>query len=155
MLETPADTPWIWIGLTLASAVMLGVVMGIPNAAPNADRVATAVENVAASEHPGGATVELRAAEIRIAPTALELRGSGGRSHAPIRYGPVTPVHPDSTLARVLEGHAPERLYQSPTSFSEALAAAQADSPTWQPTGEQLQIRQVQYGEVNGVLIGA
>lgn len=155
MFETPADTPWIWIGLTLATTVMFGVVVGVPTAAPNAERVATEIENVAASDHPGEASVEIRAEEVRLTPERIDLRGPGGRAHASIRYGPVTPVPPESILARVLDGKPPEQIYRSPWSFRLALETARHRAHRWQPAGNELQIRTVQFGEVNGVLVGA
>lgn len=155
MFGLPAETTWIWVGLTLASAVLLGVVLGVPTAPPNADRAATAIEDVAVSEYGGEATLELRAREIRLGPDRIGLRGPGGRAHAPIRFGPVTPVPPDSALARVLEGHAPAAVFERPSAFREAMAEAQSRTPSWRMAGEGLLIRQVHYGEVNGVLVGA
>ena len=155
MFDTPADTPWIWIGLTIATTVMFGVVVGLPAAAPNAERAATAIENVAASDHPGEASVQLRAEEIRLLPERIALRGPGGRAQASIRYGPVTPVPPESILARVLQGQSPERIYRSPSSFRLALETARQRTHRWRPAGNNLRIRYVQFGEVNGVLVGA
>ncbi len=155
MMETPADTPWLWVGLTLATAVMFGVVMGVGPAAPDAQRAATAIDDVATSEHPAAGSVPLRASEVRLTPDRIGLRGPGGQAHATIQYGPVTPVEPDSALDRVLDGHAPERVFRRPETYRAALAAAQERTPFWQRAGEELRIRQVHYGEVNSVLVGA
>lgn len=155
MIDTPADTPWIWLGLTLATAVMLGVVLGVGPVAPDAQRAATSIENVATSEYPGAATVPLRATSVRLAPDRIGLRGPGGQAHATIRYGPVTPVQPNSALDRVLDGHHPERVFGRPGAYRAALEAAQERTPSWERAGEELRVRQVQYGEVNSVLVGA
>ncbi|MFW6004001.1 MAG: DUF7283 family protein [Halodesulfurarchaeum sp.] len=155
MFGLPAETTWVWVGLTLASAAMLTVVIGVPTAAPNAERVATAIEDVAVSEHGGEATLELRADEIRLGPDRIGLRGSGGSAHADIRYGPIIPVPPDSKLERVLEGQPPETVFVRPATFRQAATRAQLETPEWRAAGDRLTIKQVHYGEVNGVLVGA
>jgi hypothetical protein len=154
MFGPPAETTWLWVGLTLASAVMLAVVLGVPTAAPNADRAATAIEDVAVSEHGGEATVELRARSVRLGPERIGLRGPGGTAHAPIRHGPVTPVPPGSPLQGVIDGYPPSAVFGSPFEFSAAMTRARARTPTWRSAGDRLTITHVHYGEVNGVLVG-
>ena len=155
MFDVPADTPWLWVGLTLASALMFGVVLGVPTAAPNAERVASTVDEVAATEGGAAGSVSLRAREIRLGPDRIGLRAPGGRAHASFRYGPVTPVRPGSQLAQVLEGRSVREVFSSPSTFRWALRQAGDRTPRWRSAGARLRIKHVRYGEVNGVLVGA
>lgn len=154
MFGLPAETTWVWVGLALGSAVMLGIVLGIPTAPPDADRAATAIEDVAVSEYGGEATVDIRAEAVRLEPDRIGLKGPGGRSHKPIRYGPITPVAPNSSLAYVLEGHSPKSVFVNPGRFGAAMVRARERPPEWREVGDTLRIKHVQYGEVNGVLVG-
>lgn len=155
MFGLPAETTWVWVGLTLASAAMLAVVLGVPTAAPSAERAATAIEDVAVSGHGGEATLELRADDIRLGPDRIGLRSDGGSAFADIRYGTVIPVPPDSKLERVLEGQPPETVFVRPATFRRAATSARLETPEWRAAGDRLTIKQVQYGEVSGVLVGA
>jgi len=153
MFGPPADTPWLWVGLTLGSAVMLSVVLGVPTAAPQADRVATTIDEVAVSDG-GQAEIELRAEAVRIGQESIGLRGPGGRSHASFKYGPVTPVVQGTKLAAVLAGQPPETVFETPGEFKRALYWADRRRPDWQPAGATVRVKQVHYEEVNGVLVG-
>lgn len=155
MFDVPADTPWIWVGLTLASALMLGVVVGLPTAAPNAERVASTIDDVAATDGGGTATMSLRATAIRFGPDRVGLRAPGGRTHAAIQYGPVTPVEPGTPLAKVLDGRSARSVFSRPGAFRWALRQARADTPKWRSAGDRLRVKHAHYGEVNGVLVGA
>ena len=155
MFGPPADTPWLWVGLTLGSAVMLGVVLGIPTAAPQADRVANTIDDVAVSSAGGQAEIPIRANAVRIGQERIALRGPGGRAHASIEYGPVTPVGGETKLTAVLAGHPPETVYESPEAFKRALYWADRRRPDWQPAGDTVRVKQVEYEGVNGVLVGA
>lgn len=155
MFDVPADTPWIWLGLTIASALMLGVVVGLPTAAPNAERVAGTIDEVAATEGGSTATVSLRATEIRLGPDRVGLRAPGGRAHASLQYGPVTPVRPGTRLASVLNGEPARAVFSRPGAFRWALRRAGDRTPRWRSAGDRLRIKHASYGEVNGVLVGA
>jgi len=155
MIDVPAETPWLWVGLTLASAVMVGVVLGLPTPAPDADRVARTIDDVATAGPGAEATVKLRAASIRVGSERIGLEGPGGQAQAPLQYGPVTPVPPDSTLQSVLDGRAPSAVFRSPAGFERTMLTARRTGQGWRTAGEQLRVRHVAYGEVNGVLVGA
>lgn len=155
MIDVPAETPWLWVGLTLASAVMVGVVLGLPTPAPDADRVARTIDDVATAGPGAAASVELRATSIRIASDQVGLDGPGGRARAPLQYGPVTPVPPGSSLQSVLDGRPPASVFRSPAGFERTMLTARRTGQGWRTAGEQLRVRHVAYGEVNGVLVGA
>lgn len=154
MNTTPADVPFVWIALLVVSASVLGVVLSVPSAPPpDADRVATAIDEVAATEHAATTVVPIDATAVRIEPTAIALRDSGGSAHASLYYGPVVPASPDSDLAAVARGTPPDAVYDSPAAFEAALDRAQTREHTWRTAGDELQVRRVQYGEVDGVLV--
>lgn len=155
MFGLPGDAAWIWLGLVVGSAVMVGVVAEMPTAPPQAEQAAATVDDVAQLPHTGTARVRLRAESIQLGPSSLALRGPGGTSHAGFDRGPVTPVPPGSRLAAVLRGTPPEEVYASPTAFRSSMARARDAEPTWRSAGSELLVRQVTYGEVNGVLVGA
>ena len=155
MIDVPAETPWLWVGLTLASAVMVGAVLGLPTPAPDADRVARTIDDVATAGPGAAASVELRATSVLIGSDHVGLDGPGGRDRAALEYGPVTPVPPDSTLQSVLDGRAPGAVFRSPAGFERTLLTARRTGQGWQAAGEQLRVRHVAYGEVNSVLVGA
>lgn len=155
MIDVPAETPWLWVGVTLASAVMVGVVLGLPTPAPDADHVAATIDDVSTAGPGAEATVELRASTVRIGSDRIGLEGAGGRAHADLQYGPVTRVPPDSTLEAVLEGKPPSSVFRSPAGFERTLLTARDTQQGWRSAGEQLRVRHVQYGGVNGVLVGA
>jgi hypothetical protein len=154
MFGLPGDTPWIWLGLVLGAAVMGGVVADHPTPPPDANRVAAAIDGVAARPHATGSSVVIHAEAVRLHPVRLAVRGPGGTAHAQFEYGPVTPVQPDTPLAAVLHGTRPGRVFANTTAFREALHRARADAGAWQTVDHSLTVRRVQHGEVNCVLVG-
>ncbi|MGM0371935.1 MAG: DUF7283 family protein [Halobacteriota archaeon] len=155
MFEVPADTTWLWVGLVLVSATMLGVALSLPTAPPNAERAASTIDSVAATDYPGSATIDLQAEAVKIDSERISLRGAGGRAHADIQYGPVTPVPPNSRLERVLDGQSPASVFDGSIAFAGAAERATGRPASWRENSETLRVRQVTYGEVNRVLVGA
>ncbi|ALG81493.1 DUF7283 family protein [Halanaeroarchaeum sulfurireducens] len=154
MNAVPADGPFVWIALLVVSASVLGVVTALPSAPPpDAVRVATAVDEVAATDHAASAIVPLEATKIRVETTEIGLRDAGGTAHASFNFGPVTPAPRDSALSEVAAGATPARAFDSPLAFAAALERARSGDHDWEPAGEELRIRRVQYGEVEGVLV--
>ena len=155
MNAVPADGPFVWVALLVVSASVLGVVTALPSAPPpDAARVATAVDEVAATDHAASAVVPLEATEIRVQPTGIGLRDAGGTAHASFNFGPVTPAPRGSTLSDVAAGATPATAFDSPAAFADALDRARSGDHEWGPAGEELRIRRVHYGEVEGVLVG-
>ncbi|MFB6069608.1 MAG: hypothetical protein ABEJ76_01185 [Halanaeroarchaeum sp.] len=154
MDDVPADAPYVWIALLVVSAAVAGAVLAHPTAPPpDAERVAMAVDRVAATGHVASSTVPLDADRIRLGSTRIALESAGGRAYATVRYGPVAPVR-DGDLARVLRGADPADVFASPATFRHALDRAESRRGTWRPAPTELSVRRVQYGEVAGVLVG-
>jgi len=154
VLGTPADAWYSWVGLGVASVVVLGVVVGLPAAPPpDPAPVAGTVDAVASSPHQPSERIEVSAAEIRLDPYRIGLRGQGGSAHATIAYGPVTPVD-GGPLAAVLAGTAPDAVFEDPEAFRDALEEARAGPRSWQPAPERLRVRRVTWEGVDATLVG-
>ncbi|MGM0397354.1 MAG: DUF7283 family protein [Halobacteriota archaeon] len=155
MNATPADVPFVWIALLVVSASVFGVVLSVPTAPPpDADRVADAIDEVAATDHAAETVIPIDATAVRIEPTSIALRDSGGSAHASLYFGPVVPAQPDSDLAAVARGTPPDAVYATPAAFEAALDRAQTREHTWRTAGDELRVRRVQFGEVDGVIVG-
>ena len=154
MFGVPADAMWIWIGLLLGSAAMFGVIVDLPAAPPDADRVASAVESVQAIEYTSTARVPVEATEVKLTESSVALRGPGGTGHATFAGGTVTPVRPGTRLSDVLHGRSPQEAFPVPGSLRRAVTAARRRPATWRAAGDSLTVRRVRYGEVDCVLVG-
>jgi len=155
MLDVPLDAWYVWLGLAVTSGAALGVAGSMPGAAPpDATGAATTVDGVAASPHAAVGKHPLSNAEaVRVGGDTLSLRGPGGTAHADLGYGPVTPATGDASLAAVLQGEPPERVFHSPAAFERALSAARATGPSWHRTN-RLVVRRVSWEGVDAVLVG-
>jgi hypothetical protein len=154
VLGTPADAWYSWVGLGAASVVVLGVVVGLPAAAPpDPGPVAGTIDAVASSPHQSSERIEVVATEIRLDPYRIGLRGQGGSAHATIAYGPVTPVD-GGQLAAVLAGTAPEGVFEDPGAFADALREARTGPRSWQPAPDRLRVRRVTWEGIDATLVG-
>lgn len=135
-LEAPVDAWYVWLGVTLVSVGLAGVVVGLPSEPPpDAERVAGALDRVGASEHDAAASLDHDAEAIRIDSERIAMRSDGGTARARVSFGPVVPVHTldlNATERRALDGFlAGERLLPP---LEATLAAGVADLRT--ETGE-------------------
>jgi hypothetical protein len=154
VFDTPADAWYVWIGVAAVSIAALGTALALPGTAPPpADRVAAAIDAVAASEHRATDTVSLEADRMRLGPERLALESGGRTAHAAFAYGPVVPAD-SKPLSRVLDGQRPAVAFGSPDEFERALAAASAGPRRWRPTPEVLTVRRVTWEGVNATLVG-
>lgn len=156
MFDVPLDAWYSWLGLSLASLALFGVVTGLPTTAPpDATSVANTVDRVAASSHPTTAEHPLDATAIRLGPHRVGLKNSGGNAHASFAFGPVTPVVDDSRLQQVLYGRPPSDVFDSRREFQQALVEARTEPPTWEPVDRTLVVRRVSWASVDAVLVDA
>jgi hypothetical protein len=159
MFDFPADALPVWIGLGVVSAAVLGVALALPAAPPPAaDRVAGAVDAVAASPHAASADVPLDRTHVSLTAHRIALRrgGAGGAAGAtvPFAYGPVTPVAAGSPLHRILAGASPEAVFESPSALVAAADAAR-ESPVTIERATRLLVRHVVWGGIDVTLVGA
>lgn len=155
MLEVPADAPAVWVGLALASAGLLGVVVLLPTApAPDAAAAAAVVDAVAVADGPASADRRLVADDVRIRPRGIDLRTDAGTATAPFAFGPVTPVQSGTALDRILRGEAPWNVFATHVAFGQAIEAATDRDPTWE-RASHLVVRRVQWRDVTVTLVGS
>lgn len=170
--ETPVDAWYVWVGVTIASLAIAGVVLSLPTQPPpDAARAANTVDRVAGSTQVAAATVDHRAEEIRLGTSRLSMRNDGGTAHATIAFGPVTPVMAvdDATArealrlllhgtppARVLDRAAFETLTESDLrkAADSVRASRHDDSPAWHQAGDRLRFRSVSLAGELVVLVG-
>lgn len=156
MLDVPADVPPVLVALSLVSTALLGVSLAAsPAPAPRAAPLADTVDAVAAADTPGVETQSVDAPELRITRHELAVRGSAGTTHSSLAYGPVVPVHSDTSLWRVLRGTPPDDVYDSRLSFANAAVRASARDPVWRHDADRLTVRRVTWGGVDVTLVGA
>lgn len=154
MLEVPADAPAVWVGLTVASAALLGVVVLLPTApAPDAAAAATVVDAVAVADGPAIAERRLVADEVRVRPGGIDLRNDAGIATASFAYGPVIPVRDGTRLHAVLHGTGPWDVFDTPEAFGRALESARDREPTWEPA-DRLVVRRVRWQDQAVTLVG-
>lgn len=155
MFDVPVDAVYVWVGVASVSVVALGVVVGLPSAAPpNATNAAQAVDAVAVGPPGSQGSHELAANRIRLGSVRIGLAGPGGKSHATFGYAPVTPVPGESRLARVLAGERPGSVFESSGRFSDAVVDQRRTDPEWRPAPDRLDVRRVSWRGVDATLVG-
>jgi hypothetical protein len=156
VLGPPVDAWYVWLGLTVASAALLGATLQLPTAAPpDPEPVARTVDAVAAGPHPGTAVHPLDAEAVRLGPVSLGLRTDAGSAHAALDYGPVTPVPPDAgRLRAVLTGDRPSHRFDSPAALADRVEAVRGRPPDWRPAPDRLLVRRVTWVGVDVTLVG-
>lgn len=156
MFDTPLDAWYVYAGVAAVSCAALGVALGLPTAVPpDAAAVAETVDRVASTPHAARASHALEADTVRLRRGGIALRGPGGIARATFAYGPVTPVGDQSRLRRVLAGHAPNAVFETPAAFRRAVLAARERPPGWRPAGSRLVVRTLGWGGLDVTLVGA
>jgi hypothetical protein len=155
MFDVPLDAWYVWFGLAVVSGTAFGVAAAMPTApSPDADGAAETIDGVAASRYAAVGKHPLANADaVRVGRDTLSLRGPGGTAHASLGYGPATPATHDDSLAAVLRGEPPERVFDSPAAFERTVEAARTAEPGWRRT-DKLLVRRVSWGGVDVVLVG-
>lgn len=154
MFDAPLDAPYLWLGLVAASLTTLGIATALTTVPPaGADRIATVVDEVAASPFQAVERVRLSAAAIRLDSSRISLRARGAVAHATLASGPVTPAG-RGRIAAVLEGATVREVFDSASAFAAAMRAARSRPATWRVAPDTLTVRRVVWGTVNGTLVG-
>lgn len=105
--ETPADGWYVWLGVSLVSVAVAGVVVGLPSGAPpDAGTAADGIDRVNGNPHGASAVHEYNAEEIRVEKgTVIETRNEHGSDSATLAYDPIVVVRDDyERLANVTHG---------------------------------------------------
>ena len=154
MFDTPIDAWYVWLGLSVASLAVFGVVVSLPTAPPpDAAGAAELVDRVATTTYDTTASRSLDAHAIRIGPRRIGLRNDAGTTHATLGYR-VVPVSGQTALTRVLRGSPPPATFSSPTAFERAVRTARERDPRWRPTRGVLVVRRLSWGGVDVTLVG-
>lgn len=154
MFDVPVDTLYVWVGVAVVATVVAGVAVSLPGGtAPRAAATARAVEAVSTGPPGAHGTHRLAAERIRLGSSRVTLDGSAGTGHASFAYGPVVPAW-GGDLATVLAGTPPDRAFATVAAFRKAVADARAHRPTWRRAPDRLEIRRVQWGDVDATLVG-
>lgn len=154
MFDPPLEAVYIWFGLGIVSVCVLGIVLGFPTAAPpEAGPVADSIDRVASSQQEPQIALELDARAIRLRPRSVALRTDGGTARASLAFGPITPAL-NGSLARILAGKPPERVFRSKLAFGRALATARSRSYGWRPAPAELTVRRVSWEGIDATLVG-
>ena len=154
MFDTPIDAWYVWLGLSVASLAVFGVVTGLPTTpAPDATDVAETIDQVAATGYDTTAARDLDARAIRVGTRRVGLRNDAGAAHATLA-SPVVPVTRETRLVHLLHGAPPETVFRSPGVLRKRVAVARDHEPRWRPAEEALVIRHVVWGDVDVTLVG-
>lgn len=153
MLDTTADTWYVWLGLVATSLTVGGVIAGLPTTVPpDAAAVAATVDDIAASPYSEREHVGVSANAMQLGSHSLALRSDGGAAHASFTQA-VTPVD-GSRLAAVLQGAPPQDVYRTKEAFAAALREARGVDSEWRPAPDRLTVSRVAWGDINATLVG-
>ena len=155
MLGAPVDAWYVWLGLSLAGVVLVGVGATLPTAPPPAaTAVADTVDRTASTDRQATAEHPLDAAAMRLGPRRVGLRNDAGTTHAAFAFGPVTPVSGSRPLDAVLRGAPPSSRFASGDALCAASADARAREARWRPVDGPLVVRHVVWEGCDVTLVG-
>lgn len=161
-LESPMDAWYVWVGVALVSIGLAAFVVSLPSQPPpDADRVASAIDRVGASEYDAATTLDHDAETVRIGSERIAMRNDGGTSRARISFERVLPVREvDLTESErvVIDGVlAGERLLPAglEATLADAVAALDTEPAEWYPATGELRARAVSVEGKRIVLVDA
>lgn len=155
MFGPPLDAPPVLVALALVAASTLGIATALaPTPPSDATTLAAAVDRVAASQTPTADSHPTAATAVKIEPARISVRDDSGERATVFATGRVTPVPPDSRLARVLDGTPPGGVFQTPVDLEIAAQYARKNPPGWRHDPGRIRVRHVTWGEVDVTLVG-
>ncbi len=156
MFDSPVDAWYVWIGLSLLGAALVGIVTQLPDAPPpDAAGPANAVDAVAGGRHAGTGTYPLSADAVRIESHRIGVRTGDETAFETLAYGPVTPVREGTLLWEVLQGARPDHVFESPEGFARAIGRAAERERIWRSDPCALDVRTVSWEDADATLVGA
>ncbi len=147
--DAPLDAWYVWMAVALVSFAIAGVALAVPTGpAPDANGVANAIDQVAASPYQASGSYAHDGDEVRVTARTIALRNQHGTSHATVSFGTVVPASGVRSLENVTYGTAYEAEYGSPYvppeyRFLEAVDVAASAPPEWRPTTGDVVVRRV------------
>lgn len=155
MFNPPLDAPPVLVALTFVAAGTLGIATALaPTPPSDATTLAAAVDRVAASHSPIADSHSTGADAVKIESARISTRDDTGEHAAVFATGRVTPVPPDSRLARVLDGTPPAEVFHTPVDLETAARYARKNPPGWQHNPARIRVRHVTWGEIDVTLVG-
>jgi hypothetical protein len=156
MFGPPVESWYLWVGLAVVGAALVGVAVQLPRTSPpDATAVAATVDGVAASPYDAVGEHPLRADAVRLSARRVALRRDGTTARAEFAFGPVVPVPPgEGPLRRVLRGSSPVERFDSGAAFETAIERSRERDPSWRPAPDRLTVRRVSWRGVDATLVG-
>ncbi|TYT62742.1 DUF7283 family protein [Natrialba swarupiae] len=154
-LEAPVDAWYVWFGVSAASVVIAGVVLGLPTGPPpDANGVGNSIDRIAGSPYSASTVHEHDADELRLQEgTTLELRNEHGRAHSSLAYGNVVLVTGDERLENVTYGDSFGDEFEAELERDDIDATAEflgrinesheTTDDEWYPAGDRVVVRTV------------
>ncbi|WP_338727719.1 hypothetical protein [Haladaptatus sp. DJG-WS-42] len=156
MFDLPAESVYIWLGVSVVSVAVLGVTLSLPTAAPAATGpLTTSIDRVAASPYNATGEHPLSAERIKLGSQRVAVKTGDTVTHGTFAYGPITPVSRGTALWRVLQGAPPRKVFDNATSFKQACLEAREAPATWRPAPTRLTMRKLTWEGVNATLVSA
>jgi hypothetical protein len=153
-LEAPVDAWYVWLAVSIISAAVAGIALGLPTGPPpDTNRAVNTIERTAGSSYDASATYDHDATEIKFDGRTIAMRNEHGTSRASLSYGHVVPVMGHERLENLSEGRPFEAEYDAELDetetnalevFLEDVEDAYADnSGQWRSADDQLRVRTV------------
>lgn len=165
-LGAPAEEWYIFVGLSVVSFAMVGIVLGFPTTPPpDVHAVANTIDDVAGSSYNASGEYEHDAEFFWVDGRRIAMKNADGEVHESVRFGVLTPVQGYPRLETLLHGGEPAELFDAdddgdPPEPSElrglaALARASVDSndPEWVAANGTLFVRTIYWGGERVVLV--
>jgi len=159
-LEAPADAWYVFIGVSLISVAVAGVVMGLPTGqAPNADSAIEQIDAVAGDTYESKASADHNADRFWVDSKRIGLKNDHGTATESVSFGTLSPVYNESSnLSKVLTGTKAESVYTDKSAFKSDIESARGKSfidgePQWHSASGKLRIRKVIWGDYSVTLV--
>ncbi len=166
--ESPMDAIITFIGVSIVSVAILGVVLGFSvTPPPDTNAAANTIDSTATSHDRMLATYDHGADAYWMDTQQIALKNDGGERHASIAFGEITPVaHTEAAtnsdnekLLRVTHSGDWQGEFENETAFLEATSKARTDSLNgqgqWQPASGKLTVRTVTADNQTVTLVAA
>ncbi len=166
--ESPMDAIITFIGVSIVSIAILGVVLSFPvTPPPDANAAANTIDSTATSNDRALATYDHDGEHYWMDTQQIGLKNDGGERHASITFGEITPVaHTEAAtdsdnekLLRVTHSGQWDAEFANETAFLEATHDARADAldqqGQWQPASGELTVRKLTVDNQTVTLVAA
>ena len=159
-LEAPADAWYVFIGVSIISIAVAGVVMGLPTGqGPDANGAIEEIDSVAGSTYETDATVDHNAEQFWVGSKRIGMKNDHGTATESVSFGTMAPVYNESgNLSSVLTGTSAEDVYSSKSAFRDDINSSRdktfdSGDPVWHEASGTLRIRKVIWGDFSVTIV--